>query len=272
LTSSAWVTEATTDDTLEYQVAVNERGEFEIWNPTGEPIMNLNPPLGSSAPEAPAMLVQRLVHLAKFHTVQQLANHDPASQLNRNLRVGLLGVQQSYDQNEAPQPVPFSTTGHTPIVPDGWWTFLNIRNQSAHTLLVAVLDLQPDWGISQIWPGGERDLFREFGPGQDQTIPLRAHLPPGYARCRDHLKVFATLSPTNFHLLNLPALDQQPARGSTSRGAARGQRNVLEDLLASLVDDPPPGTPVTRTLSSAARPTGDWTAASIDVLVVPSFS
>jgi hypothetical protein len=270
MATCAWLAEATSDDTLEYQVALNERAEYEIWDPAGQPINNLNPPLRVSAAAAPAVLVQRLTHLAKFNTVQQLTNHDPASELNGKLLVELLGVQQDYDPSDGPRPTPFSDTGHTPIVRHDWWTFLHIRNQSSRTLCVTVLDLQPDWGISQIWPEGAADLFREFEPGHEQIIPLRALLPASYTECRDHLKVFATLAPTDFHVLSLPALDQPATRKVAVRDATRGAPNVLEDLLASLVNDPPPGTPVMRTLLSASRPTGDWTTSAVEVLVVPS--
>jgi hypothetical protein len=44
------------------------------------------------------------------------------------------------------------------------------------------------------------------------VIPLRASLPKGYRPGRDGLKVFATVGTTNFRWLELPALDQPPAR------------------------------------------------------------
>jgi hypothetical protein len=269
--ASPWLAEATPDDTLDYQVAVNERGDYELWDPAGQPIQNINPPLPTRDARSAATLVARLVHLAKYHTVQQLTNYDALSHLNGKLVVELLGLQEEYDPADRPDPKPFGDRGSAPVVPIGWWTFLLIRNQSTRTLNVSVLDLQPDWGIHQIWPSGEGDLFTELDPGQELKIPLRAALPVGYTRGRDQLKVFATRAPVDFHLLELSALDQPPAsRAIATRGAPRGAPNPLEELLAALVADPPPGTPVLRTFSTASTAGSDWTTAGVEVLIQSS--
>jgi hypothetical protein len=62
--------------------------------------------------------------------------------------------------------------------------------------------------VQQIWLEGERDFFGELEPGREAGIELHANLPDGYAEGRDHLKVIATLGPTNFHVLNPSSPDQ----------------------------------------------------------------
>jgi hypothetical protein len=268
MTGNPWLAPAAPGETLDYQVAVNERGEFELWDPAGQPILNVTPPVRISDSDAAAIQVRRLVHLAKYHTVQQLANYDVFSTLRGKLRVELLGIQADYNPRDPPRPMPFRGPGHAPVVPNGLWTFLRIRNESSDNLLVAVLDLQPDWGIAQVWPTGIGDLFIEFEPGHEETLPLQAELAQQYAEGRDQLKVFATSEPINLRVLELPALDQPVVR-SAARDLRRAGRspNPLEDVLAALVVDPPPGTPVPRKFSAATVSGQDWTTAAVEVII-----
>jgi hypothetical protein len=81
MSGNPWVTLKTeTDtDTLEYQVAVNEKCEYEIWDPAGQLIANLRPAIGIGAPNAPATVVSRLEHCKSGNAIKQLENHNPQS-------------------------------------------------------------------------------------------------------------------------------------------------------------------------------------------------
>ena len=269
MSGNPWVTLKTENDadTLEYQVAVNEKREYEIWNPAGQPIANLRPAIVIDAPNAAATVVSRLVHLAKYNAVKQLANHDPQSPLARKLVVELVGYQEDYTPGDKPEPRPFAVPGNSPVLPTGQWAFLRIRNDAHQSLNVTVLDLQPDWGISQIFPAGQGDWFVQLEPGREQLLNLRASLPEGYAEGLDVLKVFATVGAANFGRLELPALDQPAARGSARRASAtRGQPNPLEDLMDAISGDQPPAS-ATRTFTSAAYPSAEWTSSLVEVHV-----
>jgi hypothetical protein len=269
MTGNPWVTLKTPadGDTLEYQVVVNEKRQFKIWDPAGQPIANLRPPIGIDDPNAIATVVSRLEHLAKYNAVKQLDNHDPQSPLARKLVVELVGYQEDYTPGDKPAPRAFEVPGNTPIVSTGQWIFLRIRNNADRSLNVTVLDLQPDWGISQVFPAGQGDWFVQLEPGREQLLNLKASLPAGYEQGLDVLKVFAAVGAANFGRLELPALDAPATGGAGKRASAtRGQPNPLEDLMDAISGDKPPAF-ATRTFTSGAYPSAEWTTSLVEVHV-----
>jgi len=208
--------------------------------------------------------VRRLVHLAKYRAVQELDNFDANSPLKGELKVELAGVQEDYDAADRPEPKPFADPAGVPTLKVGWWTFLRIRNDSSQVLNIAVLDLQPDWGISQVFPRRQDLFFEPLDPGKElPLIPLRGDLPDGYSVGRDTLKVLATVGAANFRVLELPRLDQ-PSQGRAARHGTRSvARSPLDELLATAAADRPP----TRTLTPASSPSEEWTVAQLEVCI-----
>ena len=128
---------------------------------------------------------------------------------------------------------------------------------------VAVLDLQPAWGIAQAYPPDSD--FEELDPGGEPlVIPLKASLPEGYASGVDTLKVLATVKPTSFRQLTLPRLDQPIRRGPSEKGQERGtERDPLEQLLDAVSADRPPS----RDASAVTRPGREWASAKVQVRI-----
>jgi hypothetical protein len=155
-----------------FQVAVNERREYEIWDAAGAAIVNLRPPLAIDDPLAPLTLMQRLVHLAKYRNVQELDNHDPLSRLAGQVLVELAGKAAAYNRAERPVPRPFDDPGATPVLEPGEWVFIRIRNRlprvagdpMANVLNVTVLDLQSNWGDLADSSSSSGDLLRLTRP------------------------------------------------------------------------------------------------------------
>jgi len=247
------------DDTTDYQVAITETGNYEIWDPAGTVIAHLRPALSLKERNAAEQVVRRLVHLTKYRNIQQLENADITSPLAGKLLVELAGVQAEYDPLDRPEPRLFRDPGNTPVLKPGEWTFLRVKNTSTQVLNVTVLDLGPDWSIIQIYPSPQDTFSMTFDPGQEMLFPLQAYLPEGYTDALDTLKVFATVGSTNFRWLELPALDQ-PSASKAMRGASR---NGLEQFLALLATEESR----TRHLNPAAYPTGDWITAQVEVRV-----
>jgi len=245
-------------EAADFQVAVNSREEYEIWDSAGNLISNLRPALGIKEPDAPVRLVQRLVHLSRYRNVQELDNHDTLSPLARRLVVELVGKQEDFDPVDRPDPQPFNDSGNTPVLKEGEWTFLRIENKTQKVLNITVLDLQPDRGICQIYPSGS-GFFEPLDPGQEIVLPLQANLPEGYTVGTDIIKVFGTVGTTNFHWLELPALDQ-PEKSPVTRG---GPANALEELLTMVVS----GETKTRNLNPATFPSWEWVTASVEVCI-----
>jgi Caspase domain len=251
-------------DKAHYQVSINEKGEYEIWDPAGKDIPNLNPPLKINENDSGTKIIQRLVHLTKYSNIQQLDNLDGASPLSRKLVAELFGVSQDYEQgdnlNDFLQPI--ESQGNSKIVKIGQKLVLRIKNslpkETRQVLNVTVLDLQPDWGILQIFPTDA--YFAAIDPGEEVLLPpLEARLPSSYMNGKDVIKVFGTIDQTNFRWLELPSLDQ-PARG-VERG--NSPKNPLEELMATITKD----RPTTRDLNPSATSSREWTTAQIEVQI-----
>jgi len=257
--SQGWVEVAQAADPADFVVTLSDDGaHYAICDGSGIPIANLRPPLGVDEAGAPAALVRRLVHLVKFRAAQELENKDVRSPLKNKIKVTLLGTQTEFDPAEdTPKPTPFDRRGDVPTVRHGDWVFLKIENASPSDLNVAVLDFQPDWGISQVLP--LKSSFEEIDSGGEPLVlPLRAWLPDGYDQGSDTLKVLAAVDPADFRVLELPALDQPIA----PKGM-RGGNSLLGHLLSALGEEKPR----TRNLEVAANPSEEWASAQVVIHV-----
>lgn len=178
--TSRFVLLADKNEPVEFQVVVNADEEYEIWDAAGKAISNLRPAIKIAEGGAAKRVVQRLIHLTKYRNVQQLDNNDVMSPLNRKLQIELAGVQKAYDPVDKPAPQPFADPGNTPVLKPSEWTFLRLKNllprvddpndTSRNVLNVTALDMQPDWGISQIFPTGAA-AFEPLNPQQEVMIP-----------------------------------------------------------------------------------------------------
>lgn len=256
---------ATGDEPVEFQVAANDQAEYEIWDQAGNLIKNLRPPIAINAPNAATRLVKRLIHLTKYRNVRQLGNYDVNSPLKGKLKVELTGKQRDYDPVDPPTPQPFADPGNTPVLKMGEWTFLRVQNKSSQVLNMTVLDLQPDWGIEQIFPSGAA-AFEPLDPEQEIVLPLKTSLPEQYESGTDVIKVLATVGATDFRALALPSLDQPPRpipKGPVLRGGAPRAASPLDDLLAAITSDQP----AKRHVAAGTNPTREWVTAQVELSV-----
>jgi hypothetical protein len=257
MAGNGWVTVAGNGEASDYQVAINDHDEYEILDRTGHAIPNIAPAVNIKANEAARRIVQRLEHLSRYQAVKELDNYVPFSSLARKLKVEWAGFQDNYQPGERPEFRPLRDA--PPIVASGCWLFLRIKNLSATVLNVAVLDLQPDWGISQVYPTLP-EWFAPLDPNEEQLVPLCAELPAGYESGRDILKVFATVGAGNFHWFQLAALDLPRPALSPARSSSNG---ALNQMLRALVAERPP----MRNVTPAAFPGDEWATAQVEVEV-----
>jgi hypothetical protein len=258
---TGWIQLAADEEPADYQVAVNAEGKYEIWDSAGQPFPNLRPTLEVDESGAAARVVDRLIHLTKYHNILQLDNFDQWSPLAGKLTVELVRAQPGYQPGDRPEPQPFDDPGNTPTLDIGEWILLRIKNASSQVVNVTALDLAPDWGVGQLVPSDPGACFEPFDPGQEQLIPIRAGLPSGCTEGTDVIKVFATVGATDFHWLELPALDQPPERRTSTPG---GPNNPLEELLVALAVE---GSGK-RKLNPAAFPSREWVTAQVEVHVL----
>lgn len=251
-------------DQIKYMVTLNESGEYEICDSAGTPYPKLRPVVKPSDQNAAQTIVKRLVHLAKYHAAEQLANLYKSSPLTSKLTVEWVGKLEKYDLKNLEDGAPEVSTLQTfddsnnPVIKAREWVFLRIHNDSPSDLNVAVLDLGSNWKITQIHPSDGRK-FTTIESGDEEIIPFQMSLPEGYAEMVDTAKVFATVGEANFRWLELPSLDQPLVpKGYTTRGDS-----PLEDFLAMIDDE----VPKTRDLSPAKNPSVEWTAKQVRVTV-----
>lgn len=238
----------------DFLVSINERGEFVVSDASGTSFRHLPPTLNVADVSAPFYLVERLVHLAKYLNVHELDNCDPFSPLRRTLSAELLGVQTDYVMGDKPAPQPLAQGAP---VQAGEWAFLKISNDSTQVLNITVLDLRPNWSISQLYPAGAA-FFEPLDPGRSIELPLRARLPQGYDEGRDVLKVMGTVGPSNFRWLELPALDEQDKGRTGWRGLSA---TPLDEFLAAFMN----GGSGFRDLTVEANPSHEWTTVQVEI-------
>jgi len=245
---------AQTGERVDFQVALSDNREtFELWDAAGVALPNLRPALAVADPGSAARVVARLIHLAKYRNVQDLAVADKAAP--QKLRVELVGVP--------------ADAGEAPIFRPGDKVTLQITNllspnaadlsDPSRILNITVLDLASDWSIQQIYPS-QAGAFEPVQPGASLPLELDAYLPDGYTESTDIVKVFATRATTQFRWLELPALDQPDTRSKT-RGLIT---DPLEQMLAQITGGQAP----TRAIRVTNAP-GDagWAVGQVEVRV-----
>jgi Caspase domain len=229
---SSFVVLAADDEPVSYQVAINTSGEYEIWDAAGKIIPNLRPALRIDSEGAAACLVQRLVHLTKYHNVLRLDNADSLSPLKGRLELELLKAQPDFQPGDPARPQPFEDPGNIHEIQVGEWMFARIKNAYLKVLNITVLCLNSRWGITQLYPRTEDSTFLSFDFGEQHFLPLRAKLPDGYIKGTDIIKVFATVGATQFRWLELPALDEPPQEANFR--SSHEPNNSLEEFLAAM--------------------------------------
>lgn len=233
--------------------------EFVICDAAGNPIPNLRPPVKVADENAVGKVIDRLCHLVKYTNVRELDNNDSSSKLSRRFIVEFVSAPPNFRPGSPIPTQPLAATGPSLTIAPGNWAFLRIRNDyHPHVLNVTVLDLQPDWAISQIYPA-RAGSYETLDPGRELILPLKVTLPDGYQAGTDIIKVFATIDTTSFRSLELAALDRSPLREHSSRGYA----NALEAFLANFVS-----TKNTRAVAVDVCASTEWVTHQLEIEIV----
>ena len=204
---------------IEYQIIINSKGEYEIWDPAGVLIPNLNPSIRVTESNSAERVVSRLVHLAKYNHIQQLNNYDdPLTYDDKKLVIKLFQYQDNFESKNNSELIPIESIGNITTLNIGERVVARIYNNSLQPLNITALDLQPDWGISQIIPDENKGDFETLEPGKHINFAFQTGLPEGFKEGKDIIKIFATVKPTQFRWLLLPSLNQPITRSAMHRG------------------------------------------------------
>lgn len=241
----------------EYQVEVTANGCFQILDPSGEPVPHQGRAIPANEPDATDRLLERLAHLASYRERARLDNPDPSSPLHGKLRAALhrLDSIDDWQDPDSRQRLPEGAT-----VPEGTLLCLLVRNDSPRELNFAVLDLQPDWGITRVHPGPGEGEYTVLDPNQEHPVFLKAGLPDWMQEGRDRLKVIATTGPLDAASLELDALG--------ASAGFRGGRTGHEPpgLLDRLFNPAGPDTGL-RTVQKVTPASHEWVVETVDVVV-----
>lgn len=254
-----WLTLVEAGTATQYTVVVNAEGAYEIGDQSGVVIPNLRPVVMVSEPNAARKVVDRLVHLAKYHATESLDNFDKNSPLFGKLHVSWAGKLASYDPADPVPDVlePFDEPTN-PIAQVGEWVFLKIQNNFTRAVNIAVLDLQSDWAIQQAYPSDPGLKFEVLEAGSSEILPFCLTLRDGFTELIDIIKVFASIDSPNFRWLELPALDQ-PLESMASRSG-----DPLEALFASIGNS----VPASRDVSAVRYPSREWTTQQVRITTI----
>lgn len=258
--ASGFANVATNAETPDYLLTTGE-GEYVICDAGGNRIPNLRPPVKLAESKAVERVLDRLTHLVKYTNVRELDNNDSTSNISQKLVVELVGTPPDFKPGSPIKLQPLASVGPAITVSNGDWAFLRIRNnlEKRHVLNVTVLDLQSDWGISQIYPV-RAGSYEPIDPGKEIMLPLHVTLPEGYQSGTDIVKVFATIDTTSFRSLELPALDQPETQDRSVRGRPK---NALETFLATF--ESPQST---RAIAVDVCATMEWVAHQVEIEIV----
>ncbi|WP_019499148.1 caspase family protein [Pseudanabaena sp. PCC 6802] len=240
---NGWVTEVQGNEEGHYQVSVGRAGEYEISRLT--PITNLTPALSIDDPDAPAKVVKRLVHLAKYQSVEALDN--PESKIPVEFEL-LDEKKQSF-----PDPKNIKLRSG-----DIWLRIKNIGNQP---LNIAILDLETTWAISQFDIQGLHVNYYALDGGQILEELAQFDSPQGkyYQDKTEKIKLFATKGIANFNWLTLPSLDEELPTKSITKGDTTA---TLNQLIEQIGDIDPPKT--SRSVTRKLTPNADWMTKTIE--------
>lgn len=136
--------------------------------------------------------VERLAQLARCKEREGLENPGTSSPLAGKLRADLYRLDSLDDWAGAEGSRPIPDGG---AVAEGTLLCLLVRNDSPSELNFAVLDRQPDGGVTRVHPGPREGSYFVLDPGAEHAVFLRAGLPDWIREGRDLLKVVATTGP-----------------------------------------------------------------------------
>ena len=251
LADNAWLQEVQGEERGDYQVAIDAEGKYEIC--IGKPLTNLGTPLNINDADAPAQVVKRLVHLAKYQSALSIDN--PASEIINDIEYELLDAK-----TKKPFPNPNKIE-----LKSGDRLYVRVNNTSNQPLNIALLDFEATWEISQLPIEGNFSPFFSLQPGQNTETRIRFEVPQrkDYQEITETLKLFATRGAANFQWLKLPPLDQPFEPKGRYRGGGDSPLTRLISSIGADLDNPPQ---LTRA-SYDPDPNAEWLTMSITLTV-----
>jgi hypothetical protein len=236
-----------------YEVQVDRHGALTLCAAGGQPLPDV--PRPSTAAEA----VRWLNHLAKYRNVQGLENTGRRSLLKGKIRLECRRIPKGWAGKE-PKELDLWDPSRETFRP-GDELYLRIHNDCGFPVNVAVLDLEPGWGIHQVYPPRGAGLFDTVEANGATDVYILLSLPGTYDHPVDIFKVVASIDPLDVHSLELPSLGEPHTR---FRGRAMRSPGSLQGLLDAMAVE----APLTRHGSTAVQQ-DHWAMEAVTVPIEP---
>lgn len=202
---------------VDFQVLVEAGGRVSVCDAAGHELPHLVP-VAAGEREAVDRLWRLLEHLARYETVRGLDNTDCSSSLFAavELRVDRYAEEPIRARGPGDTPeLPADRSGSYPLeIVTGERIRVTIENRSYRPVYAVLLDLRPDWQISQIAPSVAGSILLEANASRE--LLFDSYLPAGLEGGTEVLKVFGSTAPMEVRWLELPPL----AKGVEGEGRA----------------------------------------------------
>jgi hypothetical protein len=246
-------------DRTDFSIGLDASCRARVLNAVGSVVPRQGPALSLDEPAAIDRLVVLLEHLARYEQVRKLTRLEASSPLRGRLRAELFRVPPGAFPGDR-----FCRRGCDGPVACGEHLHLVVHNGSELALNLAVLDLQPDWGIAQVHPPREVADFELLDAGGESVAALAAHLPEGILSGRDILLVFAADEPLDLSSLELEPLE--PDEPASAAGLV--ELTATRSLGASGGALATPAPASTRSVRPSTPGIGAWTVLAVELEVV----
>jgi hypothetical protein len=243
----------------DFALGLDISGRVLILDASGTVAPRQGPALSLDEPVTLDRLLARLEHLARYDRVRKLTRLEGSSPLRGRLRAELFRVPPGAFPGD-----PFCRRVCDGPVVCGEHLHVVVHNASELALNLAVLDLQPDWGIAQVHPPREVADFELLDAGGESVAVLATHLPDGVRSGRDLLLVFAADEP-----LDLSSLELEPLEAEAPSSSAGGVEPTATRSLGASGGGLATQTPArTRSVRPSTSSTGAWAVLAVELEVV----
>ncbi|EGX47074.1 hypothetical protein AOL_s00097g120 [Orbilia oligospora ATCC 24927] len=214
-------------------------GNYVICGGGNQRLLNAIPPLPTNVDGAAEKLARNILHLTKYYNILELQNDESANS-NEQVSTTLekrtpasptsVRVCEGSPADDLPSEEPWEVDTDGEVL-------LRVVNKSGEKKYIAVMDLDSDWCVEQIFPKGPGAIAEPLEPNQTLLLPLKLSvpddIPPGHII--DTIKVITTSELTNFRWLEIPSLQDVDKGSRSQRARAASPKNKLEELQERLM-------------------------------------
>ena len=186
-------------------------------------------------------IFRRLENISNYINVSQLNNLNFDPNLSNKINIDLFKLPNDYNAGDQISDVEsINSQEKIRIFEIGDKVALRIQNNSNEIINIVVIDLQPDWGTTKLYPEGSTENFITMTQHSELFFPLQVNLPSDYNEGKDIIKIF--IIGNNFKI------DEHP--------------------LVKLISYLSTNKPINRDIVENLRSSKEWMASQLEVKII----